>query len=55
MMGAEMNIYSEISGSKIIANIKGVSEIEDGTVLDVYFDMNKLHIFDKETEELICD
>lgn len=55
MMGAEMNIYSEISGSKIIANIKGVSEIEDGTVLNVYFDMNKLHIFDKETEELICD
>lgn len=55
MMGAEVNLYSEIGGSKIIAKINHMQEPEEGTQIKLYPDMEKLHIFDGETEELICD
>lgn len=53
--GAETNVYGEICGNKIIAKINNMQEIEDGAVLTLYMDMDKLHIFNSETEELICD
>lgn len=55
MTGAEINIYFEIDGNQLIAKINKSEKVEDGTSLKLYIDMLKLHIFNKETEELICD
>jgi len=55
MTGAEINIYFETDGNPLIAKINKAEKIEDGTGLKLYFDMTKLHIFNKETEALICD
>ncbi len=55
MTGAEANIYSETGGSKIIARVNNMQKIEDGEKINLYIDMEKLHIFNIETEELICD
>lgn len=55
MTGAEANIYSETGTSKIIARVNNMQKIEDGEKINLYIDMEKLHIFNIETEELICD
>lgn len=55
MLGAEMNIYSHIAGAKIIARVSGDADIDDGDSVTLFADVNKLHIFDKETEILVCD
>ncbi len=55
MMGAEIYVYSTFCGKKIIATVPSSEKVKTGSEISVYFDVNHTHIFDKETENLICD
>ena len=53
--GSEINIYSHIGEDKIIAKVMSDTKIEDGESVRLFADVDKFHIFDKDTEERICD
>ncbi len=50
MMGAETYLYLKIEGVAFTARVNQRSTAEAGDSIKVAFDMNKVHIFDKETE-----
>lgn len=53
-LGHEQILYLEGLGDKsVVARIDGRSTISEGTNLKLALDMNKFHIFDKETEEAV--
>ena len=53
LMGAEIYAYLNFQGSELIAKFDGRSDIMPGQTLDLALDMNRMHFFDKETEENI--
>lgn len=55
MIGAETYLYSEINGQKVISSVPSNLKIQTGSDVDVYVNLNHMHLFDKETEQLICD
>ena len=52
--GSEINIYSHIGEDKIIAKVMSDTKIEDGESVRLFADVDKFHIFDKDTEARIC-
>lgn len=55
MTGAEINIYSEIDGCAVISKVdSSLAPFDSGNIV-LYFDCEKLHIFDEDSEVLICD
>ena len=50
MMGAETYLYLLINGEKAIARVNSRSNAQNGDTIKVALDLNKLHIFDKDTE-----
>ncbi len=52
-MGSEMYLLMDVSGQQITSRIVARSDIKAGTRLKLGIDMNKFHIFDKETEEAV--
>lgn len=55
MTGSEINIYSHINENKIIATVMSDRKIDDGESVMLFADMDKIHIFDKDTGKRICD
>ena len=55
MMGSEIYIYSNIGDKKIIAKVPSSDKIKSGMDVELYLDTSIPHIFDAETQELICD
>lgn len=55
MMGSEIYLYSSIGDVDIIANVPSNKNVKSNSDISVYLDRNRIHLFDKETEELICD
>ncbi len=55
MMGSEIYVYSNLGDNKLIAKIPSSEKIKTGMDVSLYFDIEKPHIFDRETEKLICD
>ncbi|MRG84807.1 ABC transporter ATP-binding protein [Salinibacillus xinjiangensis] len=53
LMGSETIIYSKVEGQDFVARIDSRTDVNGGDQIDVAFDMNKAHFFDKETEERI--
>ena len=53
MMGAETYLYLTIAGIAFTARVNQKSTSKIGDTIKVAFDMNKLHIFDKDTEVAI--
>ena len=53
LMGAEIYAYINFQGSELIAKFDGRSDIMPKQTLDLALDMNRMHFFDKETEENI--
>ena len=53
LMGAEIYAYLDFKGTELIAKFDGRSDIMPGQTLDLALDMNRMHFFDKETEENI--
>ncbi|MBZ5199908.1 sn-glycerol-3-phosphate ABC transporter ATP-binding protein UgpC [Planomicrobium chinense] len=50
LMGAEIILYSKLNGQDIVARVDARFNVEAGQTLDMAFDMEKVHFFDKETE-----
>ena len=50
LLGAEINVYSQINGENFVARIDAQTNIAAQQVISLYVDMNKVHFFDKETE-----
>jgi len=52
-MGAEVYLYLNTKKHSFLARVGSRSAPEVFKRLDVVFDMNKVHFFDKETEKII--
>ena len=55
MMGAETYLYLEINNTKSIARVNARSNAQLGDTIKVAFDLNKIHLFDKDTELTIIN
>jgi len=53
MMGAETYLYLQIVGQQFVARVNQRSTTKMNDTLKVAFDVNKVHLFDKETEVAI--
>lgn len=55
MMGAETYLYLTIANSSFVARVNPRTTAKHGDDIKVAFDMNKIHLFDKETEQTIIN
>ena len=55
LMGAEIYLYLNCEGNAITARVKPTSTAKSGDTIKIGFDMNKMHVFDKETEKTILN
>ncbi|EOC99547.1 ABC transporter ATP-binding protein [Caldisalinibacter kiritimatiensis] len=53
MMGSETYLYITIEGNSAIARVDSRSQAKHGDNIELAFDKNKIHLFDKETEMAI--
>lgn len=53
LTGAETMVYSTFEDHNLVARIDARTNITPGEKIEVAFDMNKVHFFDKETEQRI--
>ena len=53
LLGAETNIYTAIDGDPVIAAVSSRDDLAPGQPLKLVIDMNQIHFFDEETEEII--
>jgi multiple sugar transport system ATP-binding protein len=54
MMGSEVCLYSNVQGSKIVAKVPSRRGTKEGDTIPLVVDCRKIHLFDKETEAVIC-
>lgn len=52
-MGAETYIYLSIGDHSFIARVDAATQARDGRQHKVFFDMKKIHLFDRDTEQAI--
>ncbi|WP_010650149.1 ABC transporter ATP-binding protein [Oceanobacillus massiliensis] len=50
LMGAESILYSKLSTQDFVARVDSRTDIKGGDNIELAFDMNKVHFFDKDTE-----
>ncbi|MDR1510186.1 MAG: sn-glycerol-3-phosphate ABC transporter ATP-binding protein UgpC [Synergistaceae bacterium] len=55
LMGAEMYLHCVFSGNELVVRTPFIEGCEIGSMVNVRFDPNKIHIFDKETEVAIIN
>ncbi len=55
MTGADYYMYGKFDGKKIIANVSSNSNIKSEKNYKFKIDVDRIHIFDKINERLICD
>lgn len=53
LMGAEIMLYSQVEGQQFIARVDSNANIKPGQVVPLALAMNKVHFFDKDTENRI--
>ncbi|MDX8045693.1 sn-glycerol-3-phosphate ABC transporter ATP-binding protein UgpC [Gracilibacillus sp. S3-1-1] len=53
LMGSESYLYSEVNGQDFVARVDSRTDIHGGEKIELAFDMNKCHFFDKDTEARI--
>lgn len=51
LMGAEIYLYVNVGGIPITARVEPHSKAKPGDTIKIALDVNKMHIFDKETEK----
>ena len=54
MMGSENYLYLSAYGQKMLARIPARYEFSKNSVANLIVDTGKIHVFDKETEKVIC-
>ena len=55
LMGNEIYLYLTIEGTSCVARVDPSSTAEAGETVEVAFDVEKIHIFDKDTERTITN
>lgn len=55
LLGAEVFLYAELNGNNLTARVKPSTTAKANDIIDFYLDIEKIHIFDKETEFVITD
>ena len=55
LMGAEIYLYMTIEGASFTARVEPESTAKPGDTIKVAFNVNKMHLFDKETEKVILN
>jgi multiple sugar transport system ATP-binding protein len=55
LLGAEVYLYLQAVGQPMTARVDPRTTAKPGDRIKVAFDLNKIHIFDKETEEIISN
>ncbi|MEG2050872.1 MAG: sn-glycerol-3-phosphate ABC transporter ATP-binding protein UgpC [Oscillospiraceae bacterium] len=55
MMGSEIYIYSRIKDKTVIAKVPSSCGAKANTNVELAIDIEKIHIFDKDTKKIICD
>ena len=55
LLGAEVYLYFDLARVSCTARVNPRTTAKVGDVVKFAFDLNKLHIFDKETEQVICN
>ena len=53
MMGAETYLYLKIAGIPVISRVNRRTTAKAGDMIKAVIDVNKVHLFDKETERAI--
>ncbi|MCL1986778.1 MAG: sn-glycerol-3-phosphate ABC transporter ATP-binding protein UgpC [Firmicutes bacterium] len=53
LLGAEVFLYLTIAGQQVTARVNPRSTAKTGDTIKMAFDLNKVHIFDKETERAV--
>ncbi|MBO5564592.1 MAG: sn-glycerol-3-phosphate ABC transporter ATP-binding protein UgpC [Lachnospiraceae bacterium] len=55
LLGAEVFLYFDIAGKPVTARVAPGTKSRPGSEIRVAFNIDKIHIFDKDTEEKIAD
>lgn len=55
LMGSEIYLYMTSGSSKLVAKVPPRSSAKDGDTIKIAIDCTKIHLFDKETEQAICN
>ncbi len=55
LMGAETFLYLTCAGKNLIARVSPRSTAKAGDTIKIAVDVNKIHLFDKETERVVLD
>lgn len=55
LMGAEIYLYVNIGGIPLTARVEPTSTAKPGDSIKAAFELDKIHIFDKETERTIIN
>lgn len=55
MMGAETYLYLKVEGENFTARVNPRTTAKVGDTIKVAFDVNKIHLFDKDTEQTILN
>ena len=54
-MGSEVYLYLLIGQLQFVSRVDSRTEVQPNYVLDVAFNMDKMHAFDPETQQSIID
>lgn len=55
LMGSEMYLHCDLSGNKVILRTPVIDGLRADSTVNVRFNMNKIHLFDKETGAVITN
>lgn len=55
LMGAEINLHLDCQGAKFVVRAESTYKGREGDVGALVFDVEKVHLFDKETEQAIAN
>ena len=55
MMGSETLLYMDYAGTKLIAKIPSEITVKTGDTVELAVNVNKIHVFNKETEQAILN
>lgn len=55
LMGSETYLYLTTEGVPLVARVAARSKARPGASISVAIDLNRVHLFDKETEKVICN
>ncbi len=55
LMGAETFLYLSLDGQSLTARVDPRTTAKVGDTLKIAFDINKIHLFDKDSEQVIMN